>query len=335
MIGGEYEVDLSLQRDGFVPEVDTYYYASGRAALYQILLSLSPHHKRRVWMPDWLCYSMVEATKKAEFDVRFYELDEEYKATTGALDHSGFRDGDIVLMVNYFGLQDLMPVTQKIKNAYPTAIVIEDDVQAFWSFTERENPFADYRFTSLRKSFAIPDGGLVKTKHPMPIATDKNTFATYKLDAGVMKSRRGCGGIKDEDYLRLFEQGEDAISNNFSSVMSESAMRLFAGIDFQQAKKRRIENTMIILDGLAAIGIKPLIEVSSGCVPLFVPVYLENRDVVRKSMFQHEVFCPVHWPLEGMPVKHGAEMAKHELSLIVYQRYSINDMNQQLLLLQG
>ena len=326
MIGGEYEIDLSLQRDGFVPEVDTHYYASGRAALYQILLSLSPYHKRSVWMPDWLCYSMVEAAKKAEFDVRFYELDEEYKATTEALDHSGFRDGDVVLMVNYFGLQDLLPVAQKIKNAYPTAIVIEDDVQAYWCFSERENPFADYRFTSLRKSFAIPDGGIVKTKHPMRIAIEKNTFFSYKIEAGVMKSRRGCGGIKDEDYLRLFELGEEAINRNYNSVMSESATRLFAGTDSQEVKRRRIDNAKVVLDGLLEMGIRPMIEVSPGAVPLFIPVFLENRDEVRKNMFLHGVFCPVHWPSEGLPVKRGVEMAKNELSLIIDQRYGESEI---------
>lgn len=61
-------------------------------------------------------------------------------------------------------------------------------------------------------------------------------------------------------------------------------------------------------------------------IPLCIPVYLENRDEVRRSMFQHEVFCPVHWPLEGLPVKKGKEMAEHELSLIVDQRYVEKDI---------
>ena len=38
-------------------------------------------------------------------------------------------------------------------------------------------------------------------------------------------------------------------------------------------------------------------------------------------------FCPLHWSLDGMPLKKGAEMAQHELSLIVDQRYAINDMD--------
>ena len=43
-------------------------------------------------------------------------------------------------------------------------------------------------------------------------------------------------------------------------------------------------------------------------------------------MFQSEVFCPVHWPLDELKLKKGEEMAQHELSLIVDQRYTLGNM---------
>lgn len=325
MIGGEFEIDLSIQRE-FVPQPDTYYYASGRTALYQILRSLGPQHTK-VWMPNWLCHTMVEAAERAKSEVVFYELNSVSKATLEALDKSGFRDGEAVLMVNYFGLQDLTSIAKTIKEQYPKSIVIEDDVQAYWCFSEQENPYADYRFTSMRKAFAIPDGGLVKTSRPMPDVIGHNTFAPLKVKAGVMKQHRGQDGIKDEDYLALFRQGDGLISENYESSMSDDSKRLFAGTDFEQAKRQRQANTKVILEGLKSLGIKTLIEVSADAVPLFIPIYLENRDEVRRRMFQHEVFCPVHWPLEWMDVKRGKEMAEHELSLIVDQRYGKKEMN--------
>ena len=325
MLGGEFEIDLSIQRD-LVPQPDMYYYASGRTALYQILRSLGPQHTR-VWMPDWLCHTMVEAAERAKTEVVFYELNSDYKATLEALDKSGFRDGEAVLMVNYFGLQDLKPTAKAIKEQYPQSIVIEDDVQAYWCFAEQENPYADFRFTSMRKAFAIPDGGLVKTSRLMPDAMATNTFAPLKVKAGVMKLHRGQDGIKDEDYLALFRQGDELISENYEGRMSDDSKRLFAGTDFEQAKRQRRANTEVILEGLKSLGIKPLIEVPADAVPLFIPIYLENRDEVRRRMFQHEVFCPVHWPLEGLVVKNGKDMAEHELSLIVDQRYGKKEMN--------
>lgn len=326
MIGGEFEIDISLQGNGFPPKTDTFYYASGRAALYQMLLSLTPHHCK-IWLPDWLCHTMVDAVSKAGFEYCFYELDAQFMATLNALDKSGFKDGNIVLMVNYFGLQDLTETAKSIKRSFPNSVVIEDDVQAYWVFAEKDNPYADYRFTSLRKSLSVPDGGLVKTHRPMPIVKCQNTFSPLKLKAGQMKQCRGQEGIRDVDYLALFEQGEELIDENYDSKMTEIAQSLFAGVDIQKAKQQRQINAACILKGLDEIGIKPLIPVPHNTVPLFVPIYFENRDEVRYRMFKNEVFCPVHWPLEGMKVKCGAEMASHELSIIIDQRYDVQDMN--------
>lgn len=326
MLGGEFEIDLSAQRNTFMPAPDTYYYASGRAALYQILKSLEGK-VNKIWFPDWLCHTMVDAAKQAGFEYTFYTLDNVFQASLLALDASGFKDGDLVLLINYFGLQDLTETAKAIKEAYPNAIVIEDDVQAYYSFAEETNPYVDYRFTSLRKAFAIPDGGLVYTKNPMPLATQPNTFAKYKIEGGVMKMHRGEPGIKDEDYLALFEKGSALIDNNYESVMSFDSKMLFAGTDSQWVKQKRQENAKYLIEGLNSLGIKPMIDVSKDSVPLFVPIWLEDRNTVRKRMFQHEVFCPVHWPLESLPLKKGEEMAQHELSLIVDQRYTNNDMD--------
>lgn len=333
MLGGEFEIDLSIQRDAFQPALDTYYYASGRAALYQILKSLK-NRVNKIWFPDWLCHTMVEAAQKAGFEYEFYELSDCFMATIEALDAKGFKDGGLVLLINYFGLQDLTATAKAIKEAYPNAIIIEDDVQAYYCFAEETNPYADYRFTSLRKTFSSPDGGLVYTKHPMPLATQPNTFAKYKIEAGVMKYHRGEEGVKDEDYLALFEKGSELIDESHDSVMSLDSQRLFAGTDLQWVKQKRQKNAAYLLEGLKSLGMAPLIEVPKDKVPLFVPIWLEDRNTVRKKMFQKEVFCPVHWPLESLPLKKGAEMAQHELSLIVDQRYSTNDMDLVLSLLK-
>ena len=326
MIGGEFEIDLSVQRDGFEQQPDTYYYASGRTALYQILRSLVPKH-HKIWLPDWLCHSMVEAVVKASFEYCFYELDDQFKATLNALNQVSFSDEGVVLMVNYFGLQDLTETSKAIKEAFPNSVVIEDDVQAYWVFAEKENPYADYRFTSLRKSFAVPDGGLVRTKRPMPTVKGKNSFSSLKLKAGQMKLNRSQEGIRDEDYLALFEEGEILIDDNYDSIMTDTSKRLYVGVDMCQAKQQRQANAACIIKGLQELGIKPLIPVADDAVPLFVPIYLENRDEVRKRMFQHEVFCPVHWPLEGMKVRCGADMSAHELSIIVDQRYDSDSLS--------
>lgn len=326
MIGGEFEIDPNRRSECFVPAPDTYYYASGRTALYQILKSLTPIRKR-IWLPDYLCHTIVEAVIKAGYEYSFYELDACFMASSLSLESSGFMTRDIVLIINYFGLQDLTRVAKEVKDSFPGAIVIEDDVQAFFSFFENTNPYADYRLTSLRKGLPVPDGGLVCTKMPMPIMSQENTFSRFKLEAGVMKARRGDPGVKDDDYLALFEKGEALIEENYEAEMSVDSKGLFFGIDFQKVKTRRKENAHFLLDGLRTLGIQTMLSVPEDKVPLFIPILLSDRDEIRRKMFSYQVFCPVHWPMsKSFNLKRGSDMARNELSLIVDQRYTISDM---------
>lgn len=328
MIGGEFEIDLSTQRQDFVEQPDTYYYASGRAALYQIVKSLNV---KRVWLPDYLCISVVDAVKKADVDYVFYELDDNLEPILNTLNPSEF---DAILLINYYGLKDLSVIEAKFSEMFPYTVLLEDDVQAYFEFDKRDNRYIDYRFTSLRKTFAVPDGGLVYTKHRMPVASEQNSFSPYKFDAGMMKARRKIESIDDSKYLALFEKGEELIDDNYVSVMSLDSRMLFAGVNADAVSRKRKENSTFLLTGLEELGIKTILSVPHDKTPLFIPVYLENRNEVRKRMFANEIYCPVHWPLDGMNLKKGTELAEHELSLIVDQRYSIENLGIMLDILQ-
>ena len=231
-----------------------------------------------------------------------------------------------VFIINYFGLQDLTEQIAFIKSLDKNAIIIEDDVQAYYEFKKPLNG-VDFKFTSLRKTFAVPDGGLVKTDYPLPVIETPNSFGQYKAAAGLLKSMRE-GNFNDQIYLEMFEKGEDMINEELECGISRIALKLYSIIDEERVKIRRLNNARHLVEGLEQIGIEPLLPLAEGRVPLFVPIRLKNRNEVRKRMFQHEVFCPVHWPLEGMDVKKGKEMAEHELSLIVDQRYGKKEMDE-------
>ena len=171
-------------------------------------------------------------------------------------------------------------------------------------------------------------------KKPQPLPDNKQPMEkTDKLtiEEKVIKMLKTVYDLVRDDFsnagITLFKQGDELISGNYESRMSEDSKRLYAGTDLEHSKRQRKANAKCILEGLRELGMSPLIEVPDDSVPLFVPVYLEDRDIVRMRMFQCEVYCPIHWPLEGLLFKKGKEMADHELSLIVDQRYSERDMN--------
>ena len=77
------------------------------------------------------------------------------------------------------------------------------------------------------------------------------------------------------------------------------------------------------LPGLRPVGIP-----GEGDCPLFFPVRLNNRDEVRSHLQSEKIYCPVHWPMEGVLAENreSVQYSHEELSLPIDQRYGKADM---------
>ena len=335
MIGGEFPIAVTDVLNAVGRRVqlsDVYTYSSGRAALYQILKYLRENNSiSKVLLPDYLCSSILVPINKLGLDFAFYPIDEQlvlYPKQFFEL----YTKGVAVLLINYFGLMDLQEQINIIRSIDEQAIIIEDDVQAYYEFLKPLHG-VDFKFTSLRKTFAVPDGGLVKTKFKLPEVFSPNSFGQYKAAGGLLKSMRE-GNFNDKIYLDLFQKGESLIDEDLEYGMSPLADKLYYFANQDHVKVRRLNNAHYIVNNLNMIGIKPVLPIIEDHVPLFIPIVLNNRDDVRKQMFQLEIFCPIHWPLDSNELKRGEIMAKTELSLIIDQRYGQNDMDKIIKLLQ-
>lgn len=329
IIGGEFDVDLqrlqyTQSNNGSLDGV--YKYSSGRSALYYILLDVQKRYNiTTIYLPDYICSSVVIAAEKSQMKVVFYNLNELLEIDVEKFPLKDNKKA-AVLLINYFGLKNLQSQIELVRSINKNAIVIEDDVQAFYEFHKAEL-IADYKFTSLRKTFACSDGGLVKTAKELQSVTETNKFHQFKLAGSILKSLRKPEYYDDDVYLHLFEKGESHIDDEIAMGMSQISQEVITKTDFERIAYIRLRNTRQILDGLKTLGIRTILPVPEDKTPLFVPIWLENRNKVRKQMFQQQIFCPIHWPLEGMNVQKGAEMAEHEMSIIIDQRYTNKNMN--------
>lgn len=328
IIGGEFTVNLQNHHE--VKETNfthdgIYKYSTGRSALYYILLDVkNTRGIHKVLLPDYLCSSVVNAAEKAEVEVVFYPLNEKLELVKPSFAKL-YDESFAVLLINYYGLMDVGNQVEYIRSLNTKAVIIEDDVQAFYEF-EKELNGVDYKFTSLRKTFACPDGGLVKTYNILPIISDENKFHQFKLAGSMLKNLQKPEFYDDDVFLSMFEKGEALIDKDIAKGMSKTSGDIFRKINTVQIANIRRSNAKFICEGLESLGIQTIIPVPVEKVPLFVPIFLEDRNKIRKFMFKHNCFCPVHWPLEGMNIKKGNEMAEHELSIIIDQRYTIADM---------
>lgn len=327
IIGGEFEFldnipivqKQELSRDYIM-------YSSGRAALFHILKYAQKEGRaNHIYIPDYICDSVYHVCESLGIPFTFYPVDDSLKADVDSLNN--IYVGGAILVVNYFGVTPCEDVICDIKRTHPETFVILDNVQA--PFLIERDTHADVSFTSLRKALPVPDGGLVHLKGQKLIECEEPAkFSQYKIAASYLKNLRSCGYYDDDIYLDLYHKGEETIDTDYDKAPSQYTMKVYGSLDMNRMIILRKRNASVILKGLNQLGLKPCVPISEDDIPLFIPILLENRDKVRKAMFANNIFLPVHWPVEEHKdeLKKGSFMANHELSIIIDHRYSVEDM---------
>lgn len=325
VIGGEFDLDIS--KLGKNPtQTPMNLFSSGRAALYHIICSVSQSSSIDIiLLPDYLCDSIIHAVQKTEIKFEFYRINYDLSIDFQDLE-TKVSDTSIVLLINYFGCVDIKNQIQKARTINDNCVIISDNVQAYFAMDQTND--ADYSFTSFRKIFAVPDGAIIQTKHKaIPSSNKENTFVAAKIAGGVLKHYAARNSFDDALYLNYLSFGENQIEQNYDAVASDFSQNLMQTLDLKAIAAIRIENAAFIKKGLKDLGISPIVSNTEQQVPLFIPIRLKNRDAIRKEMFSNNIFCPVHWPLpKGFELLRGQELAQTELSLIIDQRYTTEDL---------
>ena len=273
------------------------YLSSGRAGVYHLVKTLRPG---TVWMPSYLCVTMIECITHRRETIRFYPVD-------GALTLSDLewlkqvRRGDIVCVIDYFGHHSSTNVKRAARAA--GAWVLEDACQAL--MTDGLGEEADYLLFSPRKFLGVPDGGVL-----VPLNGD--SFAKVVLDeaparwwltmfgASLLRrefDRRG-GDSTDRRWFELFREADANAPQGAFAISSLSKALLFEAFDYDSIAERRRANYRVLWQQLAPIALLP--KSNPEVVPLGFVVRLktlEERDRIRHQLIAQNIYPPVHWPI--------------------------------------
>ena len=335
IVGGEYSVSPLTIDD--VCDKNSYhrYYASGRTALYIIIdfIKKSCDRLPTVCVPDYVCKSVVDCLIDTKVNMSFYKVDESLMPSADIW--SGIETADAVLVVNYFGLLDVDSLLSRIRKKNKRIRIIVDDVMNY--FCAAQYTEYDYSFTSFRKWFPVPDGAEIRCVRAGEIPDRylaENSFYKYKLAGNLLKNYRES--IGDDICLELIKKGEELLDKNYMASCSSYTESIMESSDYTQIAYKRKVNAEILHDGLVSLGIKHIYK--QDAVPLFLPVFLDQRDAIRRELFQNNIFCPVHWPSDWQsyfPDVSINPLYDMELSLICDHRYGEKEMKAQLEILKN
>lgn len=310
-IGGYFSLELN---NGFEYHNGAIRLNAGRYALEYILM-IRKYHK--VYLPYYICDSVLEPFKRHKVEYEFYHINEQLEPAVQL--HP--KDNEAVLYVNYFGLKNRCASSF----CYSFSNTILDQTQAFYS--EQGNKYEDKAiqcdtFFSCRKFFGVPDGAYLYTNCSLgkELSQDESfermTFLTKRIDRSP------------QEAFADFHANDEAISNIGVKKMSKLTQAMMRGIDYGAKANRRLQNFLILDRALRETNYFKW-DLDYGSVPLVYPYFVENGAALRQHFIDNNVFCARYWPnvLEWcQPVDWEYQLAENLICLPIDQRYDEEDM---------
>ena len=312
-------------------------FGTGRDAIRAILaLGMLSKGWKRLWIPAYFCQTVVQSIVETGINVRNYSA--WYPGVSKDEDGPRAVPGDVVLVVNHFGLKSQSPCVIDTRNA---SAVLEDhthDPWSPWAFTSK----ADYCIASLRKVLPIPDGAVLwspsslSLPEPPPLTEEHDRAAGMKLEAMKLKAEHLAGSSLDKEvYRKLFASGEKRLSGSSVSAISawsQEQLDRFPVSAWRKIRRRNVQTLLHALSGLPwAHVLAPSDDLDS--VPFSAVLLFETtefRNFVREGLILTGVYPAILWPLDepvldGIP-REAVGASRRMLSIHCDMRYSEQDL---------
>jgi len=315
-LGGYIELELPVQDQHWL--ANAYKFNSARAALTSLIAQLTI---KEVWLPRYLCDSIINTFDGGKVQLKFYELAEDFtiKSELSLGEHS------LLLYVNYFGVcteQALCVISQ-----YGANKVVIDNSQAM--FCDPLETLAT--IYSPRKFFGLPDGGLLYSDDPR-IKQPENRDNTSETRMGHLISRLTNS---PEKAYQIYLEAEQAIAGLPVLGISKLTERLLHSVDYEAAKIVRARNARHLHDHLVKYNQLDL-NFDDTIAPLCYP-FLPNVNAAKWiELIKNRVFVLSYWPEVLTRVEERSfewDLVTNGLFLPCDQRYTEHDMDRLVLLL--
>lgn len=275
-IGGYFGLELPFFGDPFPTMVK---YQSARGALRAVLEHVKPS---RLLLPAYICDAVVQAVVDAGVQPEFYYIDEQLFPKN----LSNYGEGNLLLYVNYFGLNDYN--VSKLLDLWPKDKLIIDNSQALFSKPTE----AIATIYSPRKFLGMPDGGLLFAPFLSmvePEEEDKDSVMRMRhlLIRAAYSARDGYA-----DYLIA----EKTLEKTLPLAMSQLTRRILSSIDLKIIKQKRRHNFQILSNALCKynmINFNLLNESVPLCYPLFNFEFQLGK--IKNHLISNNIYIPTYW----------------------------------------
>lgn len=267
-------------------------FLSARCAMDHLIRSLKPP---QVWLPSYLCCSMLEAIDRSISTIKFFPVG--YDLSVASLDWlEELVPGSLVVLIDYFGFPCDAKLVQEIQAR--GSLVLEDASQALLS--AHVGLHSDFVVYSPRKFVGVPEGGILRYQQGHTPGDGELLEPPHEW---WLKTLEACLNRREFDkfggtrkWYELFQEIEATYPVGPFRMSKLSEVLLLTAFDYDAIACTRRKNFLVLADKLSDYAIYKTLDEQT--VPLGFPITLLDRDRVRQVLFEHQIYPPVHWKID-------------------------------------
>ena len=302
-IGGYFELELQEKGEFHKKALKL---NSGRNAFKYIL---KIQNVRKVYIPVFICDSIIEPLEELNIEYEFYNIDEKFEIIGDIV----VKENEKLFYVNYYSLKS--KYVQKLANRYETKLIV-DNTQAFF-----ELPINNIdTIYSPRKFFGVSDGGYLYTNQLIDEVFDEDLSKDYSQLIGRIESSASM-------YYDKYQQAELRLVNSPIKSMSKLTTKILNSINYEDIENTRKINFNFLHDELKQFN-KFKIDLTDIKVPFVYP-FINDGIVLRDELIKNKIYVAKYWNevLDRESANdHEKYFVNHIIPLPIDQRYDLEDM---------
>ncbi len=298
--------NLFLYKSSVFGYRNTLFFSRGRDALYVALKHLFKlNNTMRVWIPVYICRSVVDTIKECGLKHVYYDIDHFLKPKWKEI---SLEKDDLFIIVHFFGIsQDSTEIKKKLSNA--KAILIEDGAHTIpFIFYGSHGKVGDIAIFSLRKSLGVPDGGIlvinrnIRNRSQEFLKLKGHNISFNKVlfmfaESFAFKFGINILGIKRYLKNNLFRNEKREIEG-----ISRQTLGLLSAMDFSEIARKKVNNynkLTYYLKEIKEVHI-PFTTLPSYSIPQVLPIWSSNAEKLVERL-RSEGIEAYQWPGDELP----------------------------------
>lgn len=341
-IGSIFEIDPKLidsKKHSFprlkvVDKDNAIFLSSCREAIGCVLNSLEGNVNKVCLMPAYMCDTVFIPYSMMGWKLIFYHVNKKLVADENEIERMmEEKKPGMIFLHNYYGVETTANLAGIVSKAREKGIITILDATQSYYLTERSYS-TDYIVGSLRKWYGISDGGFAvgKVALQQPLEKDKDyTDTCLELRIDKFKYLLNKDVESKKRFMSKHYEMEDYLDRKRTiTAMSDEASGILEHIDEDACAMARRKNARFLYDAIASFKTIEVITYTDNAAPLYLPIYAEKRDELKKMLVENDVYTPILWPIgkenEEILSKDEKYIYDHMLAIPIDQRYNTEDM---------